>query len=279
MDLKQKLESGPVLTHGVTQKTNLSNKFDIHTEELVKKGFSIITDVLSAEELDYARNKIMDLYSLQVREIGGEDLLEKIKDKNIVRTMMAYDDFFLFKIALNEKIRPYVDFILGESYVMSSQVATINRPSEKLYQLAWHRELQYQHFTSSRPLAMQILYCIDDFNAQTGGTFVLPYSHMFSDFPSEEFVLRNQQQVIAPAGSAILLNSMVYHRSGHNTSNMIRRIITNLYTSPIIAQQINVSAMMNGKYKNDDFLAKFLGYKWAAASSVNEWRKEHLSKS
>jgi ectoine hydroxylase-related dioxygenase (phytanoyl-CoA dioxygenase family) len=279
MDVISKLENGPVLTHGVLQKQTILNAFDAQLEEFYRQGFTIIPDVLNPAQLVECREKIISIYKQQIEEIGGDEgSLAKIKDKNIVRSMMAYDDFFLFDIALNEKIRPLIDSILGKYYCMSSQVATINSPGEKLYQLAWHRELQYQHFTSSQPLSIQTLYCIDDFNAQTGGTFVLPYSHLFSNFPSDSFVKKHQEQVVAPAGSVVLLNSMIYHRAGHNTSNKIRRIITNMYTSPIIAQQINISKMMNGRFKDDDFLSKFLGYVWAPANSPKEWREQHLKR-
>lgn len=266
-----------VLTHGVVKQDQVETEFEYFLESFYRTGFAIIPSILTEEELDYTRKALTHVYETQKDEIGGDTKLREINDHNIVRALAAYDDFFLFKIAINEKIRPFLDRILGESYVLSSQVGVFNHPQDRLYQLAWHRELQYQHFTSSRPLAIQTLFCIDDFNADTGGTFLLPYSQHFESFPSDRFVREHQIQVNARAGSVVLFNSMVYHRAGHNTSSSIRRLITNLYTAPIIAQQINISNMLNGRFSNDPFLAKLLGYRWTPSESVKKWREDHIS--
>jgi hypothetical protein len=34
--------------------------------------------------------------------------------------------------------------------------------------------------------------------------------------------------------------------------------------------------MMNGRFRDDPFLAGLLGYRWETADSVLEWRQRHL---
>jgi ectoine hydroxylase-related dioxygenase (phytanoyl-CoA dioxygenase family) len=74
----------------------------------------------------------------------------------------------------------------------------------------------------------------------------------------------------------VVFNGLTYHRAGVNRSPGVRRAINNLYTIPLIQQQINFSRMLNGKYRDDPFLAGLLGYRWETADSVLAWRTGHL---
>lgn len=264
-----------IAAHGVTERTSNRDSADVHIEEVARNGFSIIRQVLSDSELVATRAGLDKLYDDQIREFG-EDNLARIKDKYIVRSMLAYDDFFLHKIAVNDIILPIIKRVLGNNLSLSSQVGIMSPSNDVLYQTAWHRELQYQHFTSSRPLALQTLICVDPFNAKTGGTFFVPGSHLHERFPSDEYVKKHEVQIVADPGDAVIFNALTYHRAGVNCSGSVRRAINNLYTLPIIQQQINFSRMMNGRFKDDPFLAGLLGYRWETADSVLAWRQAHL---
>lgn len=188
---------------------------------------------------------------------------------------MAYDDYFL-EFATNEKVHRVVGSLLGEYFTILQQNAVINAPTGKHFQSAWHRDLAYQHYVSSRPLAISALYCIDDFSEATGGTYVLPGSHKVEAFPSREFVQKHEKVVTAKAGSALIFDSMTYHRGGSNSSNNLRRGVNHLFGLPFIKQQISFPASLGGRYKEDPFLSKFLGYETEAAESVLAWRTNRL---
>jgi ectoine hydroxylase-related dioxygenase (phytanoyl-CoA dioxygenase family) len=206
----------------------------------------------------------------------GADNIAAIKDKYIVRSMLAFDDFFLGPIACNPALLAVIRAVLGQNISLSSQVGILNPPDDRLYQLAWHRELQYQHFTASRPIALQTLMVIDRFSAASGGTFFVPGSHLHEKFPSDDYVRAHEVQIEAEPGDAVVFNALTYHRAGLNRSGAVRRAINNLYTLPIIQQQINFSRMMGGRFKDDPFLAGLLGYRWDVADSVLAWRSAHL---
>jgi ectoine hydroxylase-related dioxygenase (phytanoyl-CoA dioxygenase family) len=266
-----------VKVHGVREVYKPSSIEDLHWEEFNRIGYTLIRSVLSQSEVARANESIMSIYARQEREFG-KDALAKMNELNVVRALCAYDDFFLEKVIMNEVLTSLTKRVLGQFYVLHSQVATINEPQIELYQTAWHRELQYQHFVSSRPLAVQTIFCLDPFNSETGATFLIPGSHLFEEFPSSEFATNHETQLVANPGDVLFMNSMIYHRAGINTSKILRRLITNTYTVPIIAQQINLSEMMDKKYASDEFLAGLLGFRWAPASSPESWRTSHSSK-
>jgi ectoine hydroxylase-related dioxygenase (phytanoyl-CoA dioxygenase family) len=142
----------------------------------------------------------------------------------------------------------------------------------------WHRDLNYQHFVSTRPVSMSALFCVDDFSEETGGTRVLPTSHKSESFPSEEFVLKHEIGIDAPAGSAIVFDSMLYHRGGHNRSSVVRRAINHMYTIPFIKQQISLPKILKGRFSDDPFLSKFLGYESEPNESVVDFRVRRLER-
>jgi ectoine hydroxylase-related dioxygenase (phytanoyl-CoA dioxygenase family) len=269
------MSTNQLKSYGVRQATELESDVDRFREEIVINGFTVVPDVLPEATLAEARQRIDTVYSAQANEVGGEDNLRKINDALVGRCLLAYDDYFL-PFATNAKVHAVVSSLLGDYFTILQQNAVINAPTDKHYQSAWHRDLAYQHFVSSRPLAVSALYCIDDFSEVTGGTYVLPGSHRMEAFPSRDFIAAHELTVKAKAGSALIFDSMVYHRGGVNRSNGLRRGVNHLFGLPFIKQQISFPRSLGGKYKDDPTLSRFLGYDTEAAESVVHWRTNRL---
>jgi ectoine hydroxylase-related dioxygenase (phytanoyl-CoA dioxygenase family) len=267
-----------IKTHAVRETRRNADPVDFYVEEVRNIGYTVVDSGLSAEELEQIRQKIDRLYQLQVDELGGENFLKQIHDADLVRCTLGYDDYFL-KLAAHTLICDVTRRLLGQNFILMSQNAIINRPADGHYQLTWHRDLNYQHYTSSRPLAFSALYAIDDFTEKTGGTWLIPASHKSEEFPSEEYVHRHAQQVSAPAGSILLFDAMVYHRAGANRSGVLRRSVNHIYSVPMIQQQINLPKMLGDKFSDDPFLRMLLGYDTNTGESVHEWRTRKLSQS
>ena len=261
-------------THGVLQQRVVQGRADAHLEEFNIQGFTIIPSVITSDTLSSARLSIDEILAQQQLEFSNstDQDLSSINDQNVVRALLAFDPLFLDEFILNDVTLDLIREILGHAFVLHSQVATVNLPGSDLYQAAWHRELQYQHFTSSRPLAVQTIWCIDTFSSETGGTLVLPGSHLHEELPSDEFVSSHEFQVEMQPGDVLLMNSMIFHRAGSNTCSHPRRLLTNTFTLPFIGQQIDFSQLVDDSLAKDDFLAGLLGFKWGPESSPLSWR-------
>jgi len=272
------MNDAPVMVHGITERSYCSTEIDLKVEEFTRQGYCVLTSILSETALKQARAKIDEVYAIQEKELGQNFTLAMLNDSNIARALLAYDDFFT-RFAYDPIVAPYISTLLGENYLLSSQVAILNQPHQGHYQYSWHRDLNYQHFTSSRPLAVQALYCIEPFSSVTGGTVILPGSHLFEEFPSEQYVRKHSIQVECPAGSVLLVNSMVFHRTGENSSNSVRRAINNIFTIPMLQQAINLPKLLKGKFFDDPHLRKILGYEWPTVDSVVDWRMHRIERS
>jgi ectoine hydroxylase-related dioxygenase (phytanoyl-CoA dioxygenase family) len=161
------------------------------------------------------------------------------------------------------------ELIVGK-FILNQQNGIINPPGRKYNQGAWHRDLPYQHFLTSTPLAIGALFCVDDFYPDNGATYVLPASHKHEAFPSSTYILKNGVQLSAPAGSFIIVDSMVFHRGGNNLTTQNRRAVNHVYTIPLIKQQIDILAVFD-KLDLDDNLKELLGYKYKLPQSIESF--------
>ncbi|MDM0122298.1 phytanoyl-CoA dioxygenase family protein [Variovorax arabinosiphilus] len=233
------LPTVPTASYGVLQRTNNGcSDLASAVEDVRTLGYAVLDAGYSAAELialsvafDGARSRYAQTY--------GASVLEAADEHNSVRLLLAWDDAFL-RLALNEHLIAAVSHLIAGKFILNQQNGIVN-PSRQTYnQGAWHRDLPYQHFISSTPLAINALFCIDDFTRENGATFVLPASHKSSAFPSEDFVQRHALQVEAKAGQFILLDCMLFHTGGYNASNRARRAVNHVFNIPYFKQQIRI---------------------------------------
>lgn len=261
----------------VNQVNECSSAVDLHREELQIFGYTVVPSVYASSELESIRNAFERVYEAQVAEIGGEEQLGLIGDKTKSRCMLAYDDAFV-ELAAHPRIVEVLRATLGNYFLVVSQNGNANTEDVSRIDYGWHRDLTYQHFTSSRPIMLTVIMCLDDFNEHTGGTQVIPASHKIEPCPSEQFLEANQLTVNAGAGSAIVIDSMLFHRAGINTTNNSRRGVVTIYGAPFIKQQISIPHQLGGKFKEDPLLAMLLGYDGMASESVLAWRQRAIEK-
>jgi ectoine hydroxylase-related dioxygenase (phytanoyl-CoA dioxygenase family) len=265
------------LTHGVREVRSSPNAAAVYAEEVLTVGYTVVGDVLMPEEVALARDKINAVYDIQCEELGGVEAIESIGDADVARCLLSYDDFFV-GVAANARVLEIVRELLGANVVVLAQNGIINRPTDDLLPVAWHRDLNYQHFVSSRPLAISALYCIDEFTAATGGTCVLPASHKVEAFPSPDVVERLETTVEAPAGAVLVFDAMLFHRAGDNRSGRDRLAVNHIYGVPALSQQISLPAALGGRYADDPALSALLGYTFGPRPSAFEWRRERVDR-
>ena len=260
-----------VSSYGVLETDRADDELSVRVEELVRVGYTQLDSGIEDAELDELRDELSSVYTRQAEEIQDVSL-EASDDADVARCLLAYSDVF-FRLATNRMLLAFCRRVFGDSFVLLQQNGLINRPSRAHYQLRWHRDLPFQHWTASKPIAIAALFCLDEFNATTGGTYALPSSHLHEGFPSEAFVRRHQQVMTASAGTFIVMDAMAFHRAGKNTSDAPRRGINHLIGLPFLSQQIDIPSLLRGAHADDPFLSAYLGYKWRPAESVAAWRR------
>jgi hypothetical protein len=261
------MSNDPIKTHGVSLRNVASDDLDQYVEQLRIDGYAVVPSGISEENLSHLSAQLDRLLEVQQAEMSGS----LGEDADIVRCPLAYDESFI-QVATNPALMSLCRRLFGENFVLLQQNGIINRPHSSEYQTRWHRDLSYQHFVVSRKIALNALLCLDDFSVETGGTYVLPATHLIENFPTDEYVATHERVAMAPAGSLLVLDAMLFHRSGGNRSTANRRGVNHVIGLPFFAQQIDIPRLLSRDMSSDPFLNRYLGYRWNPASDVKTWR-------
>jgi ectoine hydroxylase-related dioxygenase (phytanoyl-CoA dioxygenase family) len=270
-------ESGTISHYGVRFAREAHDSLDEAAETLGLLGYAVVDSGLDAADLDALRTKFAAIHAAnhashdveQLRTIGEIDLL---------RCLLAEDTLFL-SLANNPRILSLCERLMGPGFILNQQNGIVNPAGSDSYsQSAYHRDLPYQHFVSSRPLAINALFCLDTFTLENGATFVIPGSHKQEAFPSDPVIAAQARQIEAPAGSFLVLDCMTYHCGGTNRSIHDRRAINHLYTIAMMRQQIELPAYLGDAFSADPKIRQLLGFNHPTARSVKEFISQRKAK-
>jgi ectoine hydroxylase-related dioxygenase (phytanoyl-CoA dioxygenase family) len=263
-----------ISTHGILKQQPASDEIGVILEEVACLGYSTFQSGLSKAEIAELNLALETSYEKQKAELKAEASidLDATNDADVVRCSIAYDPAFL-KLATNPTLMAVCKRLFGESFILIQQNGLINRPSNKHYQAKWHRDLAYQHWTSSEPMAIACLIALDEFTVETGGTHVLPATHHLRDFPTDDYVRRHEMPCLIQPGTFLIMDAMLYHRAGRNTSAGLRRAVNHVIGRPFMGQVIDLPKLLGPEHAKDPFLSRYLGYRWAPAPDVTTWRR------
>lgn len=262
--------------YGISEIKSLSSETDRHIENIRLKGFTILKSILPEDVCKNMCEKAEIIYQKQISEFG-EDNLKLISELDVVRIPFYYDEYFIPTIT-HPKILDILKKIFKNQFILHLQNIIINRPNTEHHQTSWHRDIPYQEYTVSNPIAINVFCCLSPFNQETGATKILPYSHLKEHFPSIEFAEENAIVIDANPGDIVIFDSWIYHRASHNISNSARYGLNQVFTLPILKQQIDLPKLLKGKYQDDPILNDLLGYTFEVPQSVIEFRKKRLEK-
>lgn len=263
--------------YGVLEQTLSIDGIAVHVERLRVDGWTIVPSTLSRDEVREIRKTLLACLDRQAVRTGGRDVLERIGEADTLRAPLLEHETFL-DAARDPTVLAVVARLLGDYFILSQQNGVVARPGNDHHQAAYHRDLPYQHFTTSRSIAVNALLCLDDFTADRGSTRLLPGTHKMESFPSDAYIERQEMASEVSAGCYLMFDSMVYHRGGTNIEQEPRCALNNLYSIPILKQQISLPRALDGKWADDPELARFLGYETEAADSVADYHRRRAAR-
>jgi ectoine hydroxylase-related dioxygenase (phytanoyl-CoA dioxygenase family) len=234
----------PVASYGVLVQDRPDSELDEVAEQIRRIGYAVLDSGYPSDELKQI-SEAFNRTRVSYVQKHGEARLRSSNEFHIVRAPLAHGDPFFIRLATNRNLLNVLSKLIVGKFILNQQNGVISPPRETYNQGAWHRDLPYQHYVSNIPLAVNALFCIDDFILENGSTFVLPATHKTVNFPSESFIQRNALQVEAKAGQYILLDCMLFHSGGFNKTNRERRGVNHVYTIPYFKQQIKLPGLLN----------------------------------
>ncbi len=266
----------PEQFYGVLQQSEAASCIDETVEQVRVLGYASLdsgyppSEIKSiAEEFDSVRrNYIKAFGDVKLRETG---------ELFTVRAMLTHGSKAFLDLLLNKNLNSLLKRLIQGRFFLHQQNGVINPPEEPYGQGAWHRDLPYQHFVTTKPLAINALYCVDDFTLKNGATFVLPASHLSENFPTNTFIKKNAIQIEAKAGTFIILDCMLFHSGGTNFTNQPRRAVNHVFSIPYFKQQISIPKIL-GNVDLPDEVKQILGFGDVEPESVSDYLEARLQK-
>ena len=245
---------------GVKLQHKNTSQIDSIMEVFSRKGCVVVKNIFDEDEIcrlqtayDRAKTAHLDFYR-------KNDIDLTKRERGIIRQIYSYEEIFLESVT-KAKITDIVDSFLEDDWIITQQNGShVDAQKQKNKDgggvQVWHRDFVFRHVTTSKPLLMNILIPLDKFTKENGATNVLPYSHLFPEFPSEEFLLQNIEYAEANIGDIIVLNGLTYHAAGQNLDQQNRRSVNTVFAIPAMRHQVDPIP----QNASNEFLRKYKRY-------------------
>lgn len=215
--------------------------------QLQKRGYALIPDFLSAEQL----SKINTLYDTLLGDHTGRNNFEGHHTERIY-TLVARDRIFQ-DIAEDARIMALCDVLFMPNYLLTASQAIVISPGESPQ--PWHTDDAFYPIPRPRSMvSLSTIVAVDAFTAANGGTEIIPGSHLWDDdkvagyYRSGDIELdpqfadklsgQGEPMEMAP-GTCLVFAGTLLHRGGANNSSGIRRAFSNQYCQPWARTQEN----------------------------------------
>lgn len=251
---------------------NPTDDVDRAEADLREHGICAVAGVLAGDQLDAVRRELYGA-AAQDRARGREQKfsLDYAHDEtnqrvwNVLSRSPVFIDLVEHPVALR-----LLRSVLGWPMLLGNLSANITGPGGG--EMVLHAD---QIFIPTPwpdgPQGANAAWCVDDFTAENGATCFVPGSHSLNRPPTAD----DHDEAVsmeAPAGSLVVFNSRIWHRTGNNTTMDQRRAgIFGWYTRPIYRTQENWFLALDPsvrQFASDDLLV-LLGYRTQGLGLVN----------
>lgn len=244
-------------------------------DNLREHGFTVVPGVLAGDTLRRTREALYRAAESD-RQRGREveqfalDIGESALNQRIWNTLSR--DPLFEDLAEHSAALAYVREVLGWPALLGNISANICHPGCEGGHLHADQTFLAEPWPASGPQGMNVAWAIDDFTGENGATRVVPGSHRLNRSVGMDEMAAQTVAMEAPAGSMIVFESRLWHKTGSNTTrDQSRAAIFGWYTKPYVRTQENWFLALKPEvrqFASEDMLT-LLGYKTAGFGLVN----------
>ena len=236
-------------------------------------GLTIVPGVLSGDALMRAREALYraaesDRARAREQKFGLDYAHDETKQRvwNVLSRDPVFED-----LAFHQTAVAYVKAVLGWPALLGNISANITGPGGG--EMVLHADQIFVPEPWSRePQGLNVAWCLDDFTEANGATRFAPGSHKLNRAPRAEDAQADTVPMEAEAGSIVVFESRVWHKTGHNRTEAEHRAgVFAWYTKPIYRTQENWFLSLRPEvrqFASDDALV-LLGYRTQGLGLVN----------
>jgi ectoine hydroxylase-related dioxygenase (phytanoyl-CoA dioxygenase family) len=240
---------------------------------IAELGLTIVPDVLAGETLTRARDALYraaesDRARGREQKFGLDYAHDDTNQRvwNVLSRDPVFEDMAAHPIALD-----YVRGLLGWPALLGNISANITGPGGG--EMVLHAD---QIFVPepwpAEPQGLNVAWCLDDFTEANGATRFAPGSHRLNRSPGPGDAEVATTPIEAAAGSVLVFESRVWHKTGFNNTRSEQRAgVFAWYTRPIYRTQENWFLSLRPEVRQfaSEEMLVLLGYKTVGLGLVN----------
>jgi len=233
-----------------TTLTSPSYVTDIHKQQFKDDGYFILERCLPEEHLEMLRDNcqgFIEALDAEMDAKGVDRLSINAKGKRYFAHTCYEKKPEMGRFIFSDLMADVCRATLGdEVYLFWDQYVV--KGADKDSSFGWHQDSGYVHLEC--PMYLTCWVTLDDVSLENGTVYLLPYSQVgirsvvkhIKDPKVNDMVGYFGKDpgipVIGPAGSIAVFSSYVFHRSGPNLTNKLRRVYLPQY-APTIIRDLN----------------------------------------
>jgi len=210
-----------------------------HLEELDQKGFTLIPNQLSADQVAalselsiVASDQYIDAWrnGLDLRDVTINPRPNFDETPN-ARALYLWGDAVL-ELVDHDIVHAIAEAAMPPDYRLNDVVTNVVRKRKMPPKRKWgfHRDYAPGLDAEGRHLYLWFFFLLNDFTEDNGATWVVPGSHKVQDSDlslpdenQEDDPFPNKERALAKAGDLFVLNSSTLHSAGENRTDEARK--------------------------------------------------------
>lgn len=196
----------------------------LHLKAIEEDGFTILENVFSADRADAFRERIREIECKTLRPLEPDETEE---DSSFYRTagLLRIDPLF-WDVPIDPLVNRVVEGVLGSDFLLSTFTGIDLKPgSNSIQPLHPDDALIPVSRPHERPIGCTVMWVVDPFNEETGGTRLLPGSHrepLDLLFNQDSERLSQTIQPDMKPGTALVFDHALFHGASDNHSDAWR---------------------------------------------------------
>jgi ectoine hydroxylase-related dioxygenase (phytanoyl-CoA dioxygenase family) len=238
-------------------------------EEINDVGYTLVEGAI---DLDYAAALKPALMAAAKEELQDYKDNKYKPDPWVVHNLMTRGSVFL-PILENKVMHAYLDALLGNTCITYAYGSSILPPHDTNYANRIHTDCPPERIIPNYITNVVVLFALDDFTSENGGTWFLPRSQWDSTCPSTEDFYAKAVQINCKAGDIAVFNAHTWHAAGVNKTDQYRASCAITGVRSFMRQRFDYPRMMtpDALAELGDVGRRFLGYNVRMPTSFEQF--------
>jgi len=200
---------------------------------LSTRGYCLIEEFLESAHCLLLKGKLIEALA-SYREFAGSK--RSVLDRHQLHDLLCRE-FDFAKLIEDPRIQQLLEAFLGPYWIMYAFTSSSIPPNGTNYSARIH--VDSPRWVAGYPFNMGVIWTLDEYTVDNGALEVLPGSHHNERAPDEELFSKNSVRITCPAGSAIVFDARLFHRTGENKSDQFRHALTMNACRPYMKQRMD----------------------------------------